>query len=177
MEGNCICFFYSSSSSYFKILIFSLSLFAGLCTSSFISDDIFGSQASIGRNLLQAKKPCPVNFEFQNYSIITDQCKGPQYLPNPCCGSFKEFACPYAEDLNDLSNDCASTMFSYINLYGKYPPGLFASFCREGKQGLECPALSPSESANDASGVHNIHNPLHLLFLTAASLMLLLLVF
>ncbi|KAJ4826773.1 hypothetical protein Tsubulata_001967 [Turnera subulata] len=94
---------------------------------------------------------CPVNFEFLNYTIITSKCKGPQYPPSLCCGSFKEFACPYADVLNDLTNDCASTMFSYINLYGKYPPGLFASECREGKNGLECPASAPS-SMSDTNG-------------------------
>ena len=94
---------------------------------------------------------CPVNFEFLNYTIITSQCKGPQYSPKLCCGAFKDFACPYSAELNDLTNDCASTMFSYINLYGKYPPGLFASECQEGKEGLECPAQAPStESAKDS---------------------------
>ncbi|GAY37709.1 hypothetical protein CUMW_031130 [Citrus unshiu] len=39
-------------------------------------------------------------------------------------------------------------MFSYINLYGKYPPGLFASECLKGKRGLECPASAPTQSAN-----------------------------
>ncbi|KAK9156462.1 hypothetical protein Sjap_003942 [Stephania japonica] len=94
---------------------------------------------------------CPVSFEFLNYTIITSQCKGPKYPPNLCCGAFKEFAWPYADQINDVSNDCASTMFSYINLYGKYPPGLFASECREGKLGLECPALSPGQVANDSN--------------------------
>lgn len=75
-----------------------------------------------------------------NYTIITSKCKGPQYLPDPCCLSLKEFACPYTEQLNDLTNDCATTMFSYINLYGKYPPGLFAYECHEGKEGLDCSA-------------------------------------
>ncbi|KAH0859693.1 hypothetical protein HID58_087954 [Brassica napus] len=81
---------------------------------------------------------CPVNFEFMNYTIITSQCKGPKYPPKKCCSAFKEFACPYADQLNDLRNDCATTMFSYINLYGKYPPGLFANSCQE-KGGLKCP--------------------------------------
>lgn len=90
---------------------------------------------------------CPVNFEFLNYTIITSQCKGPRYTPKLCCGALKEFACPYAEELNDLTNDCASTMFSYINLYGKYPPGLFASECREGKEGLACDAEPPSSTS------------------------------
>lgn len=139
---------------------------------SFISDSAFESHASTSRNLLQAKKACPVNFEFLNYTVITSQCKGPDYPPSRCCSSFKEFACPYRDVLNDLTNDCASTMFSYINLYGKYPPGLFASECREGKLGLECAASSPSQSADD-NGSQIIHNPSLLLMLTSGFLVLL----
>ncbi|XP_020699768.1 GPI-anchored protein LLG1 [Dendrobium catenatum] len=106
----------------------------------FISGGVLQGHGSISRNLLQAKQSCPINFEFMNYKIITDKCKGPQYLPGPCCSALKEFACPYTDQLNDLTNDCATTMFSYINLYGKYPPGLFAYECREGKEGLDCSA-------------------------------------
>ncbi|KAL3509383.1 hypothetical protein ACH5RR_028784 [Cinchona calisaya] len=95
---------------------------------------------STGRTLLQAKASCSINFETQNYTIITSQCKGPNYAPKLCCDAFKEFACPFAEQVNDLKNDCATTMFSYINLYGKYPPGLFANICKDGAQGLECAA-------------------------------------
>ena len=127
-----------------------------------------------------------MSFEFLNYTIITSKCKGPNYPPNLCCPAFKEFACPYADALNDLTNDCASTMFSYINLYGKYPPGLFASECREGKEGLACPALAPSASANESgshsmylpsvsaneSGTHNMY-PSPLLMLTAGFFLLL----
>ncbi|XP_058114556.1 GPI-anchored protein LLG1-like [Magnolia sinica] len=123
-----------------------------VAASTFISDGVFDSHGSTGRNLLQAKKSCPVNFEFMNYTIITSQCKGPKYAADLCCNAFKEFACPYANDLNDVSNDCASTMFSYINLYGKYPPGLFASECREGKNGLECTALAPDSADSNSNG-------------------------
>ncbi|XP_050368700.1 GPI-anchored protein LLG1 [Argentina anserina] len=140
---------------------------------TFISDGIFESQASIGRNLLQAKKGCPVNFEFLNYTIITSQCKGPRYPAKPCCASFKELACPYTDVLNDLTNECASIMFSYINLYGNYPPGLFANECREGKLGLECPALPPSTLADDVNAVHTTSSPSPLLMLTAAFVLLL----
>ncbi|KAI3769091.1 hypothetical protein L6452_00188 [Arctium lappa] len=142
-----------------------------------ISDGVFTSEASIGRNLLQAKKPCPVNFEFMNYTIITSRCKGPQYPPNLCCQAFKDFACPYAEDLNDLSNECSSTMFSYINLYGNYPPGLFSSLCRDEKIGLICPALAPGAGRNsvgaDSNNSHNIRNPSPLLMLIAGFLIFL----
>ncbi|XP_026405674.1 GPI-anchored protein LLG1-like [Papaver somniferum] len=132
------------------LLVLFIFVFTGLATSSFISDDIFKLHGSNGRTLLQAKSGCAVNFEFQNYTIITSQCKGPQYPPKLCCGAFKEFACPFAEDINDLTNDCATTMFSYINLYGKYPPGLFSSECREDKQGLACPD-SPLGSSSEGS--------------------------
>ncbi|WVZ00547.1 hypothetical protein V8G54_026616 [Vigna mungo] len=117
-------------------------------------------------------KGCSVNFEFLNYTIITSKCKGPQYPPKECCGAFKEFACPYADVLNDLTNECASTMFSYINLYGKYPPGLFASECHDTKRGLECPALPPSVSADDTSNQF-LHCPSLLLLLTTCFLILL----
>ncbi|KAK4851202.1 hypothetical protein QYF36_013213 [Acer negundo] len=128
-------------------------LLVGLSSSTFISDDIFESHTGTGRNLLQAKKACPVNFEFLNYTIITNKCKGPRFPAVQCCNAFKDFACPYADEINDLTTDCASTMFSYINLYGKYPPGLFASECREGKNGLACPASAPSMSDNANSFV------------------------
>lgn len=91
---------------------------------------------------------CPISFEFQNYTVVTSQCRGPQYPAKQCCEALTEFACPFVDFLNDLSNDCASTMFSYINLHGKYPPGLFASECKGDKNGLACPDLAPSESAN-----------------------------
>lgn len=94
-----------------------------------------------------------MNFEFLNYTVITSQCKGPKFPAKECCGSFKEFACPYAEEINDLTTDCASTMFSYINLYGRYPPGLFSSECREGKEGLACPDGGQlSTSQNESNG-------------------------
>nr|XP_043618872.1 GPI-anchored protein LLG1 [Erigeron canadensis] len=137
-----------------------------------ISDGVFSSSdsSSFGRALLQAKKPCPVNFEFMNYTIITSQCKGPRYPADICCQAFKDFACPYADDLNDLSNECSTTMFSYINLYGSYPPGLFSSLCRDDKVGLICPASAPGSGRNgvgaDTNNSHNIRSPSMLLTLT-----------
>ncbi|KAI4389692.1 hypothetical protein MLD38_001891 [Melastoma candidum] len=117
-------------------------------SSASISDHVFESRRSAGRHLLQAKKSCPVNLEFLDYKILTNSCKGPNYLPDVCCPAFKDLACPYSEYLNDLTNDCASTLFSYINLRGNYPPGLFSSECTEGKEGLVCPASSPVASIN-----------------------------
>lgn len=83
-----------------------------------------------------------------NYTVITSRCKGPKYPAKECCSSFKDFACPYAEQINDLSSECANTMFSYINIYGNYPPGIFSNECREGKEGLECPAMPPNSAAD-----------------------------
>ncbi|TYJ01084.1 hypothetical protein E1A91_A13G130100v1 [Gossypium mustelinum] len=101
--------------SYLAIII----VMAAASTS--ISDSGSASLASTTSHLLQVKK--------------ANRC---------CCATFKKFACPYAKQINDFRTDCASTMFSYINLYGKYPPGLFAAECREGKQGLKCPISAPT---------------------------------
>lgn len=161
-------------SSNFKVLLFSLSILADISVSSFFSDDIPESQySSAGRNLLQLKKACPISFEFQNYTIITSQCKGPNYPTGPCCKSFKEFACPFANELNDLTNNCAQTMFSYINVKGNYT-GLFSSKCVEGKTGLDCSAFSPPQPANNTSGVRTTHNRYQILVFTTFSLVLLL---
>ncbi|KNA20435.1 hypothetical protein SOVF_051600 [Spinacia oleracea] len=149
-------------------------LLLGLASSSFISDSIFESHRSTGRSLLQTQKSCPVNFESQNYTIITSQCKGPKYSADTCCKAFKEFACPFVEDLNDMSNNCASTMFSYINLYGKYPPGIFANECKEGKNGLECDAnttnaVSKNSKSNSAHTV-NVLSAMAMVLILATSL-------
>ncbi|KAH9620233.1 hypothetical protein KSS87_019016 [Heliosperma pusillum] len=122
-------------------IIFMLFLILGL--SSFTSASILGTnelhqpRLSTSRALLQHQKPCPRNFKNQNYTIITSKCKAPKYPAIPCCNALKEFACPFVHQLNDLTNQCAQTMFSYINLMGGYPPGLFANECK-GKRGLEC---------------------------------------
>lgn len=147
--------FYVSSAIFLFFFLMGLSV-SSSSPSTFISGGVFESHTSAGRNLLQTKKACSVNFEFANYTIITSKCKGPVYAANVCCTAFKEFACPYADVLNDLTNDCATTMFSYINLYGKYPAGLFASECREGKQGLSCPAPAPTVVSRDTSSGRRI---------------------
>ncbi|KAJ3677575.1 hypothetical protein LUZ60_003299 [Juncus effusus] len=132
-----------------------LAFFIGLASSSFISDEVFSSHGSTGRTLLQSKQNCPVSFEYMNYTIITSQCKGPDYPAKQCCGALVQFACPYADDLNDATNDCASTMFSYINLYGKYPPGLFASECTGNKEGLPCNGTNSTAQADSSGSIRN----------------------
>ncbi|XP_038705000.1 GPI-anchored protein LLG1-like [Tripterygium wilfordii] len=126
----------SNSLFYCLFCFFLLTGFAA--SSSYISNGAFEDDKHSGRSLLQAKKKCPVNFEGMNYTIVTSTCKGPQYPADKCCSGLKEFACPFADEVSDMTNDCASTMFSYINLYGKYPPGLFANLCKGDDKGLKC---------------------------------------
>ncbi|PIN25121.1 hypothetical protein CDL12_02142 [Handroanthus impetiginosus] len=133
------------------IFVLCLAFFLASSASTFISDadGVFGSPFGSERRLLQVKKYCLVDFQSQNYTIITSQCKEPDYSPKLCCSAFKEFACPFADELNDLTTDCAEVMFSYINRIGNYPNGLFASLCREKKEGLECPADPSSSSLSE----------------------------
>ncbi|KAI4321742.1 hypothetical protein MLD38_035089 [Melastoma candidum] len=101
------------------------------------------------------------------------------YSPGVCCPAFKDLGVPVSRYLNDLTNVCASTMFSYINLYGKYPPGLFTSECREGRnEGLACPASLQSASTNPTNSatrpLHIARNTLPLPLLAAPSFLTLL---
>ncbi|GFZ05675.1 similar to LORELEI-LIKE-GPI ANCHORED PROTEIN 2 [Actinidia rufa] len=92
---------------------------------------------------------CTVDFENQNYTISTSQCKGPNFRPVLCCSALKKFGCPFAEEISDEKTDCASTMFSHINAMGNYPPALFASLCTEGKLGLNCSDEDLAKSSMD----------------------------
>lgn len=92
-----------------------------------------------------------MNFENLNYTIITSRCRGPKYPSNICCVAFRDLACPYATQLNDPNNNCATTMFSYIKLYSKYPPGLFANECRDSKRGLESSQSQSSPAASTSA--------------------------
>ncbi|GAB2234682.1 hypothetical protein Droror1_Dr00003944 [Drosera rotundifolia] len=130
----------------FGIVVFLFRVEFGLAE-TFISDAVLESHGSTGRTLLQTAKSCPIDFENQNYTILTSQCKGPKYSADLCCSAFKQFSCPFAKELNDPQNNCATTMFSYINLHGKYPAGLFANECKEGKDGLDCSKNSTAAAA------------------------------
>ncbi|GLU04835.1 hypothetical protein SLE2022_219650 [Rubroshorea leprosula] len=117
------------------------------------------SHISGGRNLLQARKDCPVSFEFLNYTIITSQCKSPEYPKDRCCAALKEIACPYAEQINDDTTNCADAFYSYLLINGKYPNS-FNALCEEGKDGIPCPETPPpppSISANSSSCARSTH--------------------
>ncbi|GAB4824945.1 GPI-anchored protein llg1 [Ancistrocladus abbreviatus] len=140
-------------------------LLASFGSPTYISETIFESRhGSTGRTLLQTLKGCTVNFENQNYTVLTSQCKGPKYPADVCCQAFTEFACPFAENINDLTTDCATTMFSYINLYGKYPAGLFANECKGDKKGLDCTnatgAGAPGPSKSGSSHTAYVLSPM-----------------
>lgn len=66
-----------------------------------------------------------------------------------------------------MTTDCASVMFSYINIYGKYPPGLFANQCKEGKEGLDCSQVKPANSS-DPSNSGPVAAPHSILLMTTA---------
>ncbi|KAE8075931.1 hypothetical protein FH972_014611 [Carpinus fangiana] len=162
----------ASLSHFLCFFLFSFFLLPALASSStFISNEILESRGSIGRALLQTKKPCSENFESKNYTVFTSQCKGPRYMPMPCCNALKEFACPYADAINDVTTNCADTMFSYINIYGGYPPGLFANMCREGKLGLNCSSVE--EAMEKSNRGHIAATQSSLLMITAGLLVLL----
>ncbi|KAJ3694629.1 hypothetical protein LUZ60_000006 [Juncus effusus] len=150
----------------FRIVVFMAMI--GLTFSTSISEDVFNAHGLTGRSLLQSTKSCTVDFENLNYTIITSRCKGPLYAAPLCCAAFKDFACPYFAEINDMTTNCAATMFSYINLYGKYPPGLFASECRDGAQGLQCTEEMTAKKNTDSSHAEPARNKL-----VSASLILL----
>ncbi|CAL0303899.1 unnamed protein product [Lupinus luteus] len=109
--------------------------------STFLSDNIFNQAEVLGSRVRvndAALKACPVDFKKLNYTNLTAQCKGPEFSPEDCCKAFKQFACPYANYINDLTTDCLNNMAYYINLNVHYPVGLFYNKCIQGSKGLEC---------------------------------------
>ncbi|CAL1406578.1 unnamed protein product [Linum trigynum] len=147
--------------------------FFGFAYSNFISNGALDadhrSAGGPNRVLLQLKKACNVSFQDMDYTILTTQCKGPLYPKNQCCDALKQFACPYTNEINDASTNCAETMFSYINLYGKYPAGLFANTCKEGKVGLDC-AAGPKKNGVTSNNVHLFLLPLVVGMFTIAAI-------
>lgn len=70
-----------------------------------------------------------MDFKSANYTVVTSRCKSLLYQRSLCCTALREFGSPYAKYIYDPSSSCASIMFSYLSIYGKYPPGLFSSTC------------------------------------------------
>ncbi|CAN1351288.1 GPI-anchored protein LLG3 [Linum perenne] len=130
--------------------------FLAFAYSQFISNEALEHdrfhEGGPNRALLQMKKQCNVSFESMDYTILTTQCKGPSYPRRQCCDALKEFACPYTNEINNPGTNCAETMFSYINLYGKYPSGLFANTCKEGSSGLDCNGIKKNAATATGGG-------------------------
>ncbi|XP_024372672.1 GPI-anchored protein LLG2 isoform X1 [Physcomitrium patens] len=111
------------------------------------------------RHLLQTLQPCPVDFANQNYSIVTSVCNATAPDMPKCCSSFTEFACQFASYINDESTNCATAMFSYLNIAGNYQAQLFQG-CRGDAQGLPCPLVpepSPNPSNPNSATMHGPH--------------------
>ncbi|XP_044478082.1 GPI-anchored protein LLG1-like [Mangifera indica] len=92
-------------------------LFVGLSSSAFSAGDVFGG------NLGQAKNDCTVDLKSLDFTILTSQCKGPNFAAASCCKAFKEYACHCADAINDSTTDCATVLFNYIRQMGHYHPG------------------------------------------------------
>ncbi|KAL8506554.1 hypothetical protein ACS0TY_017444 [Phlomoides rotata] len=137
--------------------LFLFFLVLGIASSSYISNEVFEPHGTTGRSLLQQKTSCSVDLANMNYTVITSQCKGPNYSRDRCCTPLKQMLCPIKDQINDLKSDCADVFFSYVNLYGKYPPGLFAALCREDAQGLDCANVPPLPQGNaNANGAYRL---------------------
>ncbi|XP_073128671.1 GPI-anchored protein LLG1-like [Henckelia pumila] len=154
--------------------IFFIVVGLSLASSSYISNDVVEPHVPLGRSLLQQKTTCSVDFEKMNYSVITSQCKGPNYTPERCCTPLKVLLCPVKDQVNDLKSNCADTFFSYVNIYGKYPPGLFASLCKEGEQGLDCQSVEQSPPPK-SKGFQDGVRPVLLMMLNIAGLVMIIL--
>ncbi|KAH7660293.1 hypothetical protein IHE45_16G089600 [Dioscorea alata] len=121
-------------------------------SSNIFLSDVLKDQRYAGRNLLQTKRKCQQSFEFANYTILTSKCKGPDYPKNQCCSALGDFACQYAQLINDASYDCSSIMLTYIYQHTGYPQGLFSSECRENIPcSVDSPTSSPIADANAAT--------------------------
>ncbi|KAL0650914.1 hypothetical protein Bca4012_093605 [Brassica carinata] len=130
------------------VSLFTIILLSGFASSLHISLDAFVSVShpATSRALLRAKK----HFASKDYTILTSRCKGPKYQAKACCSAFKDFACPYAEIISDETTLCAAEMFCYIQLYGRYPLGIFANMCKEGKEGLDCTNVKATSASSRA---------------------------
>ncbi|KAL0340548.1 UNVERIFIED_CONTAM: GPI-anchored protein LLG1, partial [Sesamum radiatum] len=95
-------------------------------------------ESVVGRSLRQQPQKTCKAVENLNYSLLTSQCKGPNYTVQRCCVPLKQLICPILHQFNDLSTPCAEMFFCNANYLGRFPLGLFSRLCIEGKEGLDC---------------------------------------
>lgn len=91
---------------------------------------------------------CRVDFTLLNFSIITIQCRGQKFEAASCCRPFKDFACPFANAINDPKTGYAAALFDYVRKMGNYPRGVFQAQCPEGDKVVSCPPQPSSMSHN-----------------------------
>ncbi|KAL8267278.1 hypothetical protein R6Q59_004622 [Mikania micrantha] len=119
------------------VLFFLLIASASAHSSSILLEEMLESHVASRNSRFRPPKPCPVDFEHKNYTLLTRTCRRP-YKAEPCCIALQKIACPHMKDVNDMSTDCAISMFDSISYQGNYPPGLFLMLCSEGKRGMKC---------------------------------------
>ncbi|GLJ08445.1 hypothetical protein SUGI_0088890 [Cryptomeria japonica] len=83
-----------------------LTAFSGPTAAQFISEGGSLLHGVGGRSLLQTKTNCPVDFERQNYTILTSQCKG--LFANTCKEGKEGLACD-AEAPDGSQNDSSGS--------------------------------------------------------------------
>ncbi|XP_044478088.1 GPI-anchored protein LLG1-like [Mangifera indica] len=78
---------------------------------------------SLAETLVKLRMIALWTFKSLDFTILTSQCKGPNFAAASCCKAFKEYACHYADAINDSTTDCATVLFNYIREMGYYHPG------------------------------------------------------
>ncbi|XP_011100611.1 GPI-anchored protein LLG2-like [Sesamum indicum] len=119
------------------LLVFLSFLMLGFVSSHHLSNEGLELHGSSSGRSLQQDQTCP-EVENMNYTVLTSQCKGPNYTQERCCEPMKQLLCPIAAKFNDLSSPCGRIFFCNVDYLGNYPPRLFAGLCKEGKKGLDC---------------------------------------
>ena len=114
---------------------------------------VYGLQKkSYSHRFLVGCTECPIDFASMNYTSITSVCNGTDPNTTLCCTSFVDFACPYADYLNNDATNCATNLFSYLNMAGNYPAALFSSLCQGNAEGLPCPVAPAPAPALPSGG-------------------------
>jgi hypothetical protein len=69
---------------------------------------------------------------------IGSKCRG-QEIPKPqCCAAVKDFACPYSDLVDELTNGCNVELLDKAQTFCSVPIGYFG-FCGDSEFGISCP--------------------------------------
>ncbi|KAL2630585.1 hypothetical protein R1flu_015271 [Riccia fluitans] len=109
---------------------------------------VASEDSGVGRQLLQTLTPCPIQYAFFNFSPVLDACPNSTNISvvgtfnaKTCCQSLCKVLGSNGSFINDLTTDCSSQFFTYLNLAGNYSQGFFASICTDpnSPKGIYCP--------------------------------------